>query len=62
MTYAVPGKYPTSIVSTTHPSRADSPFFRTRAVLDMAQGWEIMKAVTLGTEYLRDNSESFLPL
>ena len=62
MTYAVPGKYPTSIVSTTYPSRADSPFFRTRAVLDMAQGWEIMKAVTLGTEYLRDNSESFLPL
>jgi len=26
------------------------------------KGWEIMKAVTLGTEYLRDNSEAFLPI
>ena len=26
------------------------------------KAWEIMKAVTLGTEYLRDNSEAFLPL
>ena len=62
MTYAVPGKYPTNIVSTTYQGGADSPFARTRAVLDMAQSWEIMKAVTLGTEYLRNNSESFLPL
>ena len=28
----------------------------------MMKGWEIMKAVTLGTEYLRENSEAFLPL
>jgi hypothetical protein len=26
------------------------------------KGWEIMKAVSLGTEYLRENSEAFLPL
>ena len=62
MTYAVPGKYPTNIVTTTYQGGSDSPFARTRAVLDMAQGWEIMKAVTLGTEYLRNNSETFLPL
>jgi hypothetical protein len=30
--------------------------------MDMVKGWEIMKAVTSGTEYLRDNSEAFLPL
>ena len=41
---------------------SDSPFTRNRAVLDMIKGWEIMKAVTEGTEYLRDNSEAFLPL
>jgi len=28
----------------------------------MMQGWEIMKAVSEGTKYLRDNSEIFLPL
>ena len=28
----------------------------------MMKGWEIMKAVTEGTEYLRENSEAFLPL
>ena len=62
MTYAVPGKYPTNIVSTTYQGGVDSPFARTKAVLEMGQSWEIMKAVTLGTEYLRNNSESFLPL
>lgn len=41
---------------------ADSPFVRTRAVIDQMKGWEIMKAVTAGTEYLRQNSETFLPL
>ena len=40
----------------------DSPFVRTRAVIDQMKGWEIMKAVTNGTEYLRDNCEAFLPL
>jgi hypothetical protein len=40
----------------------DSPFTRTRAVIDQMKGWEIMKAVTSGTEYLRENSETFLPL
>jgi len=28
----------------------------------MMKGWETMKAVTLGTEYLRENSETFLPI
>ena len=40
----------------------DSPFTRTRAVIDQMKGWEIMKAVVSGTEYLRENSETFLPL
>ena len=62
MTYAVPGQYPTNIVSTTYPGGPDSPFARTRAVLDMTQSWEIMKAVSSGTEYLRDHCQSYLPL
>ena len=62
MTYSVPGKIRTHQVSTTFQGGADSPFTRTRAVLDQMKAWEIMKAVTLGTEYLRDNSEAFLPL
>ena len=62
MTYAVPGPIRTNIVSSTSVGGIDSPFTRTRAVLDMMKGWEIMKAVTEGTEYLRQNSEAFLPL
>ena len=62
MTYAVPGAIRTNIVSSTSVGGIDSPFTRTRAVLDMMKGWEIMKAVTEGTEYLRENSEAFLPL
>ena len=62
MTYAVPGKIRTHQVSTTFQGGADSPFTRTRAVLDQMKAWEIMKAVSLGTEYLRENSEAFLPL
>ena len=62
MTYAVPGPIRTNIVSSTSVGGDDSPFTRTRAVLDMVKGWEIMKAVSNGTEYLRDNSEAFLPL
>ena len=62
MTYAVPGPIRTNIVSSTSVGGTDSPFTRTRAVLDMVKGWEIMRAVTNGTEYLRDNSEAFLPL
>ena len=62
MTYSVPGQFPTHIVSTTYQGTGDSPFIRTSAVLDMMKGWEIMKAVTRGTEYLRENSEAFLPL
>ena len=53
MTYSVPGQFPTHIVSTTFEGTGDSPFIRTAAVLDMMKGWEIMKAVTRGTEYLR---------
>ena len=62
MTYAVPGPIRTNIISSTSVGGIDSPFTRTRAVLDMMKGWEIMKAVTEGTDYLRTNSESFLPL
>ena len=61
MTYAVPGPIRTNIISSTSVGGIDSPFTRTRAVLDMMKGWEIMKAVTEGTEYLRENSEAFLP-
>ncbi len=62
MTYAIPGNIRTNIISSTSVGGIDSPFTRTRAVLDMMKGWEIMKAVTEGTDYLRTNSETFLPL
>ena len=62
MTYSVPGQIRTHLVSSSTIAGADSPFSRTQAVLDMMKGWEIMKAVTLGTEYLRENSEAFLPI
>ena len=62
MTYSVPGPIRTNIISSTSAGGEDSPFTRTRAVLDMMKGWEIMKAVTEGTDYLRQNSEAFLPL
>jgi len=62
MTYAIPGPLRTTITSSNTIGGVDSPFTRTRAVLDMLQGWEIMKAVTEGTDYLRDNSEIFLPI
>ena len=62
MTYAIPGPIRTNIISSTSAGGDDSPFTRTRAVLDMMKGWEIMKAVTEGTDYLRQNSEAFLPL
>ena len=60
MTFAIPGKIKTKIITSTSPGGIDSPFTRTRAVLDMMKSWEIMKAVTEGTEYLRENSEAFL--
>ena len=62
MTYSVPGQIRTHLVSSSTAGGVDSPFTRTQAVLDMMKGWEIMKAVTLGTEYLRENSEAFLPI
>jgi hypothetical protein len=62
MTYSVPGLVRTSLVSSSYMGSVDSPFTRTRAVIDQMKGWEIMKAVTSGTEYLRENSETFLPL
>ena len=62
MTYTVPGRYPTHLVSTTYQGDADSPFTRTASVLSMMKAWEVVKAVTRGTEYLRENSEAFLPL
>lgn len=62
MTYSVPGLVRTSLVSSSYMGSVDSPFTRTRAVIDQMKGWEIMKAVVSGTEYLRENSETFLPL
>ena len=62
MTYSVPGAIRTNVVSQTYLGGGDNPFSKTRAVLDMTKSWEIMKAVTNGTEYLRENSEAFLPL
>ena len=62
MTYSVPGSVRTHLVSSSYLGSVDSPFVRTRAVIDQMKGWEIMKAVVSGTEYLRDNSEAFLPL
>ena len=62
MTYSVPGRIRTHLVSSTYMGGTDNPFTRTQAVMDQMKGWEIMKAVTLGTEYLRENSEAFLPL
>jgi len=62
MTYSVPGLVRTHLVSSSYMGSVDSPFVRTRAVIDQMKGWEIMKAVSLGTEYLRENSEAFLPL
>ena len=46
MTYAIPGQIRTKIITSTSVGGIDSPFTRTRAVLDMMKGWEIMKAVT----------------
>ena len=62
MTYAVPGQIRTHLVSSTYMGGTDNPFSRTAAVPEQMKGWEIMKAVTLGTEYLREHSEAFLPL
>ena len=62
MNYSITGDYRTKVQTSTAIGDIDSPFTRTRAVLDMMKGWEIMKAVTEGTEYLRENSEAFLPL
>ena len=62
MTYSIPGDIRTKIQTSTSIGGIDSPFTKTRAVLDMMKGWEIMKAVTEGTDYLRTNSEAFLPL
>ena len=62
MTYSIPGDIRTKIQTSTSIGGIDSPFTKTRAVLDMMKGWEIMKAVSEGTDYLRTNSEAFLPL
>jgi len=62
MTYSIPGPLRTSITTSTKLAGVGSPFGKTRAVIDMMKGWEIMKAVTEGTDYLRENSEAFLPI
>ena len=62
MTYAVPGPIRTNIVSSTSVGGIDSPFTRTRAVLDMMKGLGNNESCHEGTDYLRTNSEAFLPL
>ena len=62
MTYSIPGDIRTKIVTSTSYGGIDSPFTKNRAILDMMKGWEIMKAVTVGTEYLRANSEAFFKI
>ena len=62
MTFSIPGDYRTKVQTSSTIGDIDSPFTRTRAVLDMMKGWEIMKAVTEGTEYLRENSEAFFTI
>ena len=59
MTYSIPGDIRTKIQTSTSVGGIDSPFTKTRAILDMMKGWEVMKAVSEGTEYLRENSEAF---
>jgi hypothetical protein len=39
----------------------DSPFYLDRLVLQMRDRWEIMQAVTSGTEYLHEHAEIYLP-
>lgn len=39
----------------------DSPFFMDTTNLRMRRKWEIMQAVTSGTEYLHENAEIYLP-
>ena len=46
MTYSIPGDIRTKIVTSTSYGGIDSPFTKTRAILDMMKGWEVMKAVT----------------
>ena len=43
MTFSIPGDYRTKVQTSTTIGDIDSPFTRTRAVLDMMKGWEIMK-------------------
>ena len=46
MTYSIPGDIRTKIQTSTSVGGTDSPFTKTRAVLDMMKGWEVMKAVS----------------
>ena len=40
---------------------SESPFVRSLDVIAMMEDWQIMAAVTRGTSYIRDLSETFLP-
>ena len=40
---------------------SESPFVRSLDVIAMMTDWSVMSAVTNGTEYLRDQSEKYLP-
>ena len=39
MTYSVPGLVRTHLVSSSYMGTVDSPFVRTRAVIDQMKGW-----------------------
>ena len=45
----------------TGASVSESPFVRDLEVIAMMEDWQIMAAVTRGTNYIRDLSEQFLP-
>ena len=45
----------------TGASVSESPFVRDLEVIAMMADWQIMAAVTRGTNYIRDLSETFLP-
>lgn len=53
----------TARIKLAHPRYTDenSPFFMDYSVVLMRERWEIMRAVTNGTEYLHKNAEIYLP-
>ncbi len=50
-----------ALISLPNYADKESPFFMDSTVVQMRQKWEIMRAVTMGTEYLHANAEVYLP-